>query len=242
MRRRPRADRAARRARPVDATAPAPASSSRTAPASPASATSSSAPRGTCAGTGGCSDCCGGPACTPELASCKGPTRPGAKVRLRSQLGVKDRVDFQWKHGETTTIFDLGDPLSSTDYTLCVFHEVGGSPELAYQAIAPAGGTCAGAPCWRATGSRGFAYRDAERTPDGIDLIKLKVGSDGRASALVKGKGPSLRVPFLGDGSGGGLSTPVTVQLRSSDAACLEATFSTPQRDGPYEFRSRDGQ
>jgi hypothetical protein len=34
----------------------------------------------------------------------------------------------------------------------------------------------------------------------------------------------------------------VTVQLRSSDAACFDATFATAQRDGPYEFRSKDGQ
>jgi hypothetical protein len=197
---------------------------------------------GGCLATGACSDCCGGGGCRPAPGTCKGPIQPGAKVLLRSQLGVKDQLAFRWKRGESTVLSDLGNPLGGTDYTLCVYDETPSGVELSYRAMAPAGGTCAGAPCWRANGLRGFTYQDPQSTPDGLGVVKLKVGPPGKASALAKGRGANLRVPFLGDGTGGGLHMPVTVQLRSSDAACFDATFATAQRDGPYEFRSKDGQ
>jgi hypothetical protein len=197
---------------------------------------------GTCVGTGGCSDCCVGLGCAPGLAACKGPAEPGAKVWLRSPaFGGGARLDFFWKRGEATTVFDYGDPTDGTDYSVCVFHEDAGLLELVYRATAAAGGTCGDAPCWKSNNARGFTYKNREQTPGGIGTVKLRTGSDGRASIRVKGDGDGLNVPpfFGGDG---GLTTPVTVQVRTPDAACFEATFPTAYRNGSHEFRSRTGE
>jgi len=49
----------------------------------------------------------------------------------------------------------------------------------------------------------------------------------------VRGKGEHLPMPALG------LSTPVTVQLRTDAGACWGATFSTTQNNQPDLFRAR---
>jgi cysteine-rich repeat protein len=199
---------------------------------------------GACLATGGCSDCCGGPGCTVDLADCKSPTVPGAKLQLRHVNGARDKLLFLWKRGEMTDLGELGTPLTSTDYSMCVYFEpypYDGSIALDYRATAPAGGTCDGTPCWHEVATRGFAYKDRARTPDGLEIVKLKSGAAGAASVLVRGKGPNLGFSIFGDGTGAGLGTP-TVQIRSSDATCFQATFPTSIRNGPYEFRSSAGE
>jgi cysteine-rich repeat protein len=198
---------------------------------------------GQCLATGGCSVCCdAGAGCEPAPGGCKDPTAPTASAELlHAGSPTDDQLRFLWKRGEQTAVGELGDPLAGTAYTLCVYDTPSGVPALAYRASAPAGGTCGTRACWHRVGARGFVYRDSARTPDGIELLKVKAGAQGRASAVVRGKGSHLRIPFLGDGSGGGLDLPVTVQLRSSDASCFEASFSSASRSGPYEFRAQGG-
>ena len=41
-------------------------------------------------------------------------------------------------------------------------------------AVAPAGGSCAGKPCWKATGTTGFAYKDKLGTLAGVRKILVK--------------------------------------------------------------------
>ena len=40
-------------------------------------------------------------------------------------------------------------------------------PDSGSRSRIPPGGTCAGKPCWKATGAKGFKYKDKELTPDG---------------------------------------------------------------------------
>jgi cysteine-rich repeat protein len=197
---------------------------------------------GACAATGGCSDCCVGLGCAPGLATCKGPIEPGAKFWLRSPaFAGKQRLDLLWRRGETTTILDYGNPTVGTDYSVCVYQEVGGILDLVYRATAQAGGTCGDDACWKANGFRGFTYKNRAQTPSGIGIVKLRVGSSGRASVRVKGTGDGLNVPFFFAGDAG-LATPVTVQVRTPDAACFEASFPTAYRNHSFEFRSKTGE
>jgi cysteine-rich repeat protein len=199
---------------------------------------------GTCLATGGCSDCCDDSAgCTPALGSCKGPTLPAAQLEIRKVDGVHDKLAFAVKRGEDTAVAELGDPTTTTAYTFCLYDQTTAGLELAYRASLPAGGTCAGHACWRPTGVRGFAYKDRDLTPDGIDTGKLRAGFAGHASVILKGKGPNLALPtILGDGTGAGLGLPVSAQLRSSGGGCWGATFGTVVRNGPYEFRAKGGE
>src|SRR5262249_26847251 len=71
-----------------------------------------------------------------------------------------DGVTLKWT-GATPLGFD---PTTADDIGLCLY--LGG--HRAFRAIAPAGGTCRGKPCWRGAPGVGFRYRDQDGTPDGI--------------------------------------------------------------------------
>ena len=114
-----------------------------------------------------------------------------------------------------------------------------GTPQLKMRLSAPAGGTCAGAPCWKATSS-GWRYKDRELSPTGLRKVVLKAGIAGKAKISVKGRGVALALPAA---AGPGLlaqDTNVRVQLVSSDGECWEATYPTPAgTNTPEQFKDK---
>jgi len=139
-----------------------------------------------------------------------------------SKLAIYDKtpdtalVSWKWSKGDATSVEDLGDPLVTTDYTLCIFDQNG----LAVRATAPAGDDCGAKPCWKALGLIGFKYSDKDRTPEGVLKLLLKSGDSGRAKARIKAKGSNIPIMALP------LAPPVTAQLQAAGNACLESTHS----------------
>jgi hypothetical protein len=74
-----------------------------------------------------------------------------------------------------------------------------------------------GNPCWTAQ----WKYQNRFLNPDGIRLIKLRAGPEGKASVKVKGRGSNLGLPDLP------LVLPVTAQLQASNGECWNAEYST---------------
>ncbi|MFM7736635.1 MAG: hypothetical protein ACKPBU_11735 [Alphaproteobacteria bacterium] len=171
-----------------------------------------------------------------EDATCHHVTKPlASSLQLRSDPSSPSRAQLGWKWtaGDATSPDDLGDPTTSTAWRLCVYD---GSSSLVAAVRLPAGGTCSkGAPCWKAV-SGGFAYRDGELTPDGVQQARIKSGTDGRSSLQVSGKGallPPVGLP---------LALPVTVQASNSDVGCWAAAFdaSDPKaRNDASTFKGR---
>ena len=127
---------------------------------------------------------------------------------------------WKWVRGSATTKAEYGAPLSTTDYTLCIYDSAG----LILDATAPAGGMCNAStkPCW-ADKPKGFNYKDKDLTPDGIVQLQLREGLiAGKAKITLKAKGVPLDDPAFP------LSQPVTVQLVNSDGTCWEAVYSAP--------------
>ena len=181
---------------------------------------------GSCVGTPvvcpACEACTAG-SCVPTMrTACAQPTL-AAKSRLiikDNGTDARDTVIWKWTNGEEVLFPSLGDPTSTTDYTLCVFD---GDGDVALRSVIPAGGTCDGDPCWKTAGANGYGYKDTAASAAGITKVKLKAGDAGKAKALVKGKGEPLETPDLS-----AMTLPVTVQLQGEEpAACVEATFSS---------------
>jgi hypothetical protein len=63
-----------------------------------------------------------------------------------------DRFTWSWTSGSATTLGEFGDPVGATDYTLCLYDMWGPTSALLFRAVAPAGGVCAGPPCWQPKG------------------------------------------------------------------------------------------
>lgn len=190
---------------------------------------------GTCV-QGPCSLCCSPFGCVQQLwTGCARPTTPSSKLLMRRDGGANDRLQWKWTHGEQTDISEFGTPLSTTGYVLCVYGEDAlSNPYLQFDAVVHGGGTCDGAPCWKAK-STGFSYKDDTQSSDGISRINLKAGSDGEAKILVKGKGANLKLqPIF-------MSDPATVQLRASNGQCWEAQYPSFRINGD-DLRANKGQ
>jgi hypothetical protein len=84
------------------------------------------------------------------------------------ELDGRDKLQWKWIKGATTTKNDFESPLTTTDYLLCVYDA--GAPVST--TLIPAGETCAGRPCWKETagayvqGPRGHSERGLQRHPE----------------------------------------------------------------------------
>ncbi len=194
----------------------------------------------------GCDEDCdipgGGPNCTADCHYICGPT-PQTGCRAPAQAGKgtvllkdkspdkKDGLNWKYIKGAATTLADFGDPLTATDYTLCIYDQSAADQPILL-AHAPAGGTCGTKPCWKAI-KGGFKYNDKLFTPDGLQQVLLKSGPATKAKILIKGKGDNLPMPTLP------LSPMVTVQLKNESGVCWEARYSTAQKNVPVQFKAK---
>ena len=159
------------------------------------------------------------------LSGCRKPTAPGnAPLKLtRTSTHERDILLWKWMPGAATDLADFGDPVTGTDYTLCIYDETADTPSLRLAVSAPAGEVCGARSCWRGTNS-GFRYTDRSLTPNGIQKLQLEAGVAGRARINLKGKGALLRLPTLPFVQ----QSDVLVQLKNSAGQCWDAVYSAP--------------
>ena len=197
----------------------------------------------TCDGAGTCNpgtplDCDDSNVCTQDscdpLDGCVNATTPqgGCKGALKGVLlykdntnNAKDKLVWKWIKGSMTTNADFGLPTGTTSYTLCIY--AGTSQALGGATIPPSSLK------WKPF-TKGFKYKDASGTPDGIQKVLLKSGAANKSKILVKGKGINLpdlpAMPF---------NSPVTVQLVNNDNVCFEGVFTTFKKNAAGKFKAK---
>ena len=170
--------------------------------------------------------CNGSGACVSgPLAGCAQPVvadKASVLIKYDTDPG-KNQIKWKWLKGEEMMKPDYGTPLATTGYLLCIYDATG----VVSDATIPAAGTCGvdnPKACWKDV-TTSFVYSDKDRTPDGVKKAKFKAGLDGLASVSTKSKGSLVQMPLPGT-----LESPLTVQLRRSDAPtqCWENVFSFP--------------
>ena len=166
--------------------------------------------------------------CTPAPSACRFPIEAGkSKLVLKDKTpNTSDGLSWKWTKGAITPKADFGDPIGGDDYELCLYED----GALVRGFGVPSGGICRTRPCWKDIG-KGFAYKDPDRTPAGIQAAKLVEGLiAGKSSVKLKGKGGLLAVPDLSD-----LTGVLDVQLqRTAGVPCWGARYTPP-------FRKNDG-
>lgn len=174
---------------------------------------------GPCESCGAAGACAFGP-----RAVCTGAKPLGAKLRFDapgidrenpSRSLERQRVQFKWI-GATPLGFD---PLGSHDAGLCLYM----NERRVLKAVAPAGGTCAGRPCWSGTPGSKLAYRDPERSPHGVLKVQL-----GTSKAVVEARGANLTHTMHGIPHPGVLigQQPLRVQVHGGNGVCLGAVLT----------------
>ncbi|MFM7141067.1 MAG: hypothetical protein ACKO2K_04025 [Alphaproteobacteria bacterium] len=128
-----------------------------------------------------------------------------------------DRLTWKWNAGSATTKAEFGNPLSTTNYRLCMYDA---SNTLVGTVLVPAGGQCGTRTCWKEN-KPGYGYKNPGLTPNGAFTVKLKEGTTGRSQVQLVGKGSLLPDPTIP------VSLPLTVQMRNSIGNCWGAVYGS---------------
>jgi uncharacterized delta-60 repeat protein len=169
-------------------------------------------------------------AATPQ-AGCAAPaTTAASSIAVTEISGKAPKLLWKWGKG-TATVGDFGDPTVPGAYAICAYDA---SPALVFGAQVEGGSTCGSKPCWKATGSSGFLFKDGGGVQWGIDKIKLKAGA-GTAQLSVQGKHAALpHVPLPSS-----LPLPLRLQLQTPNGTCFEAVFSTASTNDAIKLKAK---
>jgi len=177
--------------------------------------------------------------------SCRATILPGkSKLLVRNDGADPEDLAINWKlvKGDASAAADFGDPASADDVFFCLYDDGGA---LVTQAAMPAAGLCTGKPCWKGlgspAGSKGFKYKDSERTPNGVLKAVLKPGDAGKTKVVFKaGRGNLATGP-----AGGPPTIPITGSLTAqlhvpATGECWSATFAaaTAKRNSAGIFQA----
>jgi hypothetical protein len=135
-----------------------------------------------------------------------------------------------------TTQADFFNPITTASYTLCVYS--GAGETLSVEAVVPPGTN------WTPLGTKGYKYKDASGTNDGIQKIILKGGAQNKAKCLAKGKGANLPFESFPVPSNPALlmDPPVKVQLvNEQNGICFEGLYNTGdiKKNEPGKFKGK---
>ncbi len=160
--------------------------------------------------------------CTPapKTTGCREPTIAHRGVfRFKNNGSPAQRnLVWRWVRGQATSEEALGDPFTTDSYALCVY-DASARPQPLISTAVPAGGACGNAPCWKVLSGNRIDYLDGVRYVDGMELIRMKPGDEGKASALVRARKEDLELPSTP------LIPPVTVQLQVANGECWTAEY-----------------
>ena len=183
--------------------------------------------------------------CPPTPGPCTGGFAKG--ILLKKETVGKEKLIAKMLKGPAIAQTDLGNPLSGggTKYNLCIYDD---TPALVGEVIVNRAGdlTCSGGStaCWASIGAappagKGYSYKDADRSADGVGKILAKGGAAGSSKILVKGKGTNLPAGITAALT---TSTSVMLQLRGDDApppGCWSVTLSTIQKQTSEFFKAK---
>jgi hypothetical protein len=196
-----------------------------------------------------CADANGNAICdSAEAAACSASPQPGCVAAQKAKLDYderhagKEKVKLAWKKLVDATVQgDFGAPVAgSTSVALCIYDDT----DALVQALAVdrAGDQCAGKDCWKAKGTKGYAYQDKEKASDGIAKIGYKSGDAGKGQAKAVGKDKSDKgQTALPTGVVAMLTgnTAPTIQLVTSDGFCTTATMNTIKKDDGARYSAQ---
>jgi len=187
----------------------------------------------------GAGNCVAGPTGAPPSDGCTtGFGRATLKVN-EARIG-RESLSLKLSAGPPISTSALGDPTSpgGTSYAVCIYDDAGG---LAGRLSVDRGGaTCGTAPCWKAVGANGFAYRDKDASASGVSTMKFLSGKSAllqAAAANNAAKGQmSLSTGIAAALSG---STAVTLQVHAEGGSCFSATLPSVTKDAGGVFAAK---
>ncbi len=165
-----------------------------------------------------------------------------AKFDYNEKRAGREKMNLRWlKIATATTQADYGDPLNGAmSVATCIYDDAG---SLVQEFLVDrAGEVCAGKPCWKTKGTRGYEYKDKETSATGVSKIDYLSGDAGKGRAGTKGKNNAKQGhTSLPTGVAAALSgnPALTIQFLTQGGWCVGATLDKIKDDGPLRFRAQ---
>lgn len=194
--------------------------------------------------------------CKLETANC--PPAPalgcaesfeGCSLLANEKKAGAEKLLAKWLKGPAIPGASLGNPLGAggTAYDLCIY-DGAGALAGSYR-VARAGEDCGASPCWKKIGKppgdpghKGYRYKDPGASADGLLMLLLKGGDQGKTKLIAKGKNNARKAQSaLPSGLTAALagSTGATMQLRGSDATtCVSCALATVEKADGAMFKA----
>ena len=162
----------------------------------------------------------------------------GAKNALQIKNNADDAKDqIKWKFGGGTEVAhaDLGDPVGSDGYRLCIYDSHDGVPDLVSALLVQPSAS------WVDKDPKGFQYKDSTGAQGGVAKIQVKPGENDKSKAQFGAKGTAVQMPtkfntttfFESD-------TNVTVQLaREGGTQCWSSEFTTADLNSNTGYKAK---
>jgi hypothetical protein len=117
-----------------------------------------------------------------------------------------------------------------------------GPASIASFGVSRGGATCGAKPCWKAKGTSGYGYKDPAGSADGVQKIAAAGGAAGKGKLQLQAankaaKGQTALPAGLTATLAG--ATSARLQVRTSDAACFEATLGTVTKSDATLFKAK---
>ncbi len=165
-------------------------------------------------------------------------------ISNRDDVTGRDKLKWRWRRSVSGTpilLEDIGDPIASTTYDLCVYDtscpEPCPDPESMSFRSLRAHVTVPPSTLWRDLSSKGrFIYRDPDATA-GVSLIKVKMGTS--PGIGVKAARTNLALTAVNESVFFEIKPNVVVQLVNTEGACWNSKFETFVRNTPRSFRTK---
>jgi len=180
-------------------------------------------------------DCCASDCTYPGPATgCLVPTKASLTIK-DNDSDDKDSLKWSWGGGGPVLQGDLGDPSSTTTYTLCVSDSTGGVDRLVAQAVIAPGSA------WTDKDPKGWSYVDKTGASSGVTRATIGAGDAGKAKAQVAAKGAALQMPAAFSAAEMfDQDTRVTVQLfTSAGPTCWTSEFTTTKKNTTAAFQAK---
>jgi len=148
---------------------------------------------------------------------------PATNLRITNSTDpAQDKLTWQWRKGDAFAQGDLGAPLATTTYTLCLYDTSSSVPSLSGSLVVESS-----AALWTSRDSEGIDYRDRDGSSDGVTKLQLKTGDASKTRVKLYARGSGLSLPVPVGATFFAQSPKVIAQLRNSDGECWTSEFSS---------------
>ncbi len=166
-----------------------------------------------------------------------------AVLAVKEKVAGKEKLIAKFLKGSQMDQADFGNPIPflGTSHALCVYDST--DALVGSLNVNKAGLWCAYSDCWRSSGGdppdgKGYKYKDANASADGVSKITIKGGDAGKSKAILKA---SNRFGYQPLGIAAALAghTNATMQLVTSDASCISATLTDIKKNDVDFFKGK---